>query len=357
MMASLAANGQSGDSIVVIDLRKDWKHYDEKKLVPYSSQRQIDKKVIYLEVDPGRYPAKSRLVIKSAQPISVYLNYKLLNHHSTRAEWDIDSLYSKVPVPWLFGLHQPGGASWLKTEVITTGNTQLAAELTMREKNYYLDFSIIASLTLLIFFIVLLRTNPRLTFDYFNFIKLFAIQEREDALLNSRISSSVNMLYYAFSSFSIGFALLHIFHYGSDHIILGESFVIHSVGNAFWQWLKLSFFVFTALVIRLVILSVVGSLFDFREAISFQFYNSVRLGFLVSIIIFLSSLFFFVLKEQSPGPYSSVLHGILLLLVFWVLLIGLKLLRRSSFRFFHLFSYLCASELIPIVVLVKVLNS
>ncbi|MCB0487404.1 MAG: DUF4271 domain-containing protein, partial [Cyclobacteriaceae bacterium] len=27
------------------------------------------------------------------------------------------------------------------------------------------------------------------------------------------------------------------------------------------------------------------------------------------------------------------------------------------FRFFHLFSYLCASELIPVIILVKVLNS
>jgi hypothetical protein len=344
------------DFLQVTDLKKDWKVYQDQSLVPYSDKAHSSE-VIYLEVDPGKYQPNSRLRIKSSQPLSVYLNYNLMHHHSSMIEFDIDSLNDLVPARWLFSIYQPNGFSWLKTEVVSTNGDQSKGEVALRSPNYYLDFSIIATIILLVFFVALMRTNPRLTFDYFNFVRLFSVQEREDSLLNSRISSSANILYYAFGSISIGFALLTIFHFGSDHISIAEYFVIDSIGIAFWQWLKLSVFVFGALLFRLILLSAFGSLFKLKDVITVQFYNSIRLGFLVSAISYLTCLCFFILRVQSPGRYSSLLGLVVILLVFWVLLVGLKLLRRSSFRFFHLFSYLCASELIPVVILVKVLNS
>jgi hypothetical protein len=353
----LASSSQSLDSVKTIDLRSDWKVFEDQSLVPYSQGEHSKGSVIYLEVDPGRYQQNSNLRIRSSKPLSVYLNYKLLGFNSTRVEVNMDSLLRYVPTPWLIGLYRQDGFSWLSTEVISVVRDHSNSAIVLRPNNYYLDFAIIATVTLLTLFIILLQTNPRLTFDYFNFVRLFSIQEREDSLLNSRISASVNILYYAFSSITIGFALLTIFHFGADNISLAKSFAIDSLGSAFWQWAKLSFYVFATLIIRLVILTVIGSLFDFRDVLSLQFYNSVRLGFFASTVSFLLCLCFFIFGIQSPGPYSSLITGFVLLLVIWVFLVGLKLLRRTSFRFFHLFSYLCASELIPIVILVKVLNS
>jgi hypothetical protein len=356
LFLSQAVQAQYADSLRIVDLRNDWKVYRDQLLVPYSAQSHSSE-VIYLAVDPGRYPPNSRLRFSSSQPLSIYLNYKLLRHHSSLIVLKLDSLNARVPGQWLFSIYQSDGFSWLKTEVVTVNGDSAKIDVTPRPPNYYLDFAIIAAIILLIYFVALMHTNTRLTFDYFNFVRLFSIQEREDSLLNSRISSSANILYYVFSSLAIGYALLTIFHFGKDHIPLAESFVIDSLGSAFWQWFKLSFYVLGALLLRLIILSTFGSLFNFREVIAIQFYNSIRLGFFVSGLSLLSCLSFFMLSVHSPGPYGSLLGMIVLLLIFWVLLIGLKLLRRSAFRFFHLFSYLCASELIPIVILVKVLNS
>ena len=339
LFLSLAACAQHADSLHSMDLEKNWKVYQDQSLVPYSIRSHSSAEVIYLQVDPGKYQPNSRLRIKSSQPLSVYLNYKLLRHASSWIELNIDSLRDQVPPPWLLSIYQHNGFSWLKTEVVSSHADHAGIDVTLRPSNYYLDFSIIVAFILLIYFIALMRTTPRLTFDYFNFVRLFSIQEREDSLLNSRISSSANILYYTFSSISVGFALLTIFHFGSDHISIAESFVIDSLGIAFWQWLKLSAFVFGALVFRLILLSTLGSLFSFRDVIAVQFYNSIRLGFFVSVVSFLACLGFFIGRVQSPGPYGSLLGVIVLVLVFWVVLVGLKLLRRSSFRFFHLFSY------------------
>lgn len=358
LLFTLASKAQPDtDSVAVVDLRSDWKVMEGKSLVPFSDQSHSDTRIIYLEIDPGRYPKGSLVKFESSQPLSVYLNYKLIQFESNDIELKLDGLQRRFPTPWLFGVYQADGLSWLKTEIHYINyydSNQLNLE---RHGNYFLDFSIIASIILIIFFIALLQTNPRLTSDYFNFIRLFSIQEREDSLLNSRISASVNILYYLFSSVAIAFTWLTIFHFGSDKITVSESFKIHSLGSAFFQWGKLSLFVTLGFILRLVILSTFTSLFEFKEALSVQFYNSVRLGFFLATMSALACLSIFILGIHSPAPYSTLLKGIILMLIFWVFMVGLKLMRRSPFRFFHLFSYLCASELIPVVILVKVLNS
>jgi hypothetical protein len=43
------------------------------------------------------------------------------------------------------------------------------------------------------------------------------------------------------------------------------------------------------------------------------------------------------------------------ILVTWVILFFLKLTNRMHYGPFHLFSYICATEIIPVVLLIKVL--
>ncbi|MEZ4947087.1 MAG: DUF4271 domain-containing protein [Cyclobacteriaceae bacterium] len=342
---------------VVTDLRKDWKVFSDGQFEDYEPHAHVKDQAIYFEIDPGRYSKGSRLELEGARPFSVYLNYQQIASGHKSISLDMDSLKSKVPEPWLLSAYHSKGLSWLQTKVVSPSVLRADIDNSLRDSDFYLDFSIIVSVLLLIYFIVLLRTNPRLTFDYLNFIRLFSIQEREDTLLNSRISASVNILYYLFASLVNGFALLTIFHFGAELIPIAASFVANSLGQSFLQWFKLSGFILILLLVKLILLLSIARLFDFRDAPSPQFYNYVRLTFFVSIMSGLACICYFVFKIQSPEAYSFLLSAIVLVLIFWVVIVALKLLRRSTFRFFHLFSYLCASEIIPIVILVKVLNS
>lgn len=342
---------------LVKDLRPGWKIFEDDTFLPYSASPTKNITTVYFEVDPGRYETGSHIEIKGATPFSVYLNYQLITFGVKTISINIDSLRQLVAPPWMFSVYQSKRLSWLQTEISSPVYQVSDLSNHLRSPSDYLNFSILAFLFLSIFFVALLRTNPRLTFDYFNFVRLFSIQEREDTLLNSRISASVNMLYYIFCSLLTGFTLLTIFHFGAEAIAVAKYFTIHSVLHGFWQWLKLSLLIMLALMGKLILLSALSQMFDFREAPGPQFYNYVRLTFFICTTAGLVCLCYFVFNIQSPRAYTFLLNGIILMLIFWVLMIGLKLLRRSSFRFFHLFSYLCASELIPIVILVKVLNS
>ncbi len=350
------ANCQDGQNqIVTKDLRSDWKHFSNGAFTPFNSKNK--KAVVYFEVDPDRFYKGSYLEIRSARSLSVFLNYKLILRSSKAYKISIDSLSRAIPPPWLFSVYNKEGHSWLKTQIRSPKIAQENLDNTLRKADHYLNVAILISFFLSAVFVILLRTNTRLTLDYFNFGRLFTIQIREDTLLNSRISSSVNVLFYIFCSMALGFTLLTVFHFGASQISLAESFKITSVGQGLWQWLKLSTAVMIFLVVKLIILSGLTQLFNFREAIGPQFYNFIRLCFFVFTLSGLTCLCYFIFKIQSEEAYTWVLKSINFFLVFWFMVIGLKLLSRSSFRFFQLFSYLCASELIPIVILVKVLNS
>ncbi|MBX2944017.1 MAG: DUF4271 domain-containing protein [Cyclobacteriaceae bacterium] len=342
---------------VVTDLRKDWKVFSGGVFENYEPNGHIKDKTIYFEIDPARYVKGSHIDLEGARPFSVYINYQQIVSNAKFISLDMDSLLAKIPLPWMFGAYHPEGLSWLKTRVVSPSELRPDTFNIVRTSGFYLDFSIIVFIFLLTYFVALLRTNPRLTLDYLNFARLFSIQEREDTLLNSRISASVNVFYYFFCSLVTGFALLTILHFGENLIPISKSFTVNSFGESIMQWLKISGLILTVLLIKLVILAGLARLFDFREAPGPQFYNYVRLTFFVSILSGIVCLCYFVFRIQSPQAYNFLLRIIIFLLIFWVVIIGLKLLRRSSFRFFHLFSYLCASELIPIAILIKVLNS
>ncbi|MBX2911671.1 MAG: DUF4271 domain-containing protein [Cyclobacteriaceae bacterium] len=342
---------------VVVDLRQDWKVFSGGAYEAYRPDAHGRDQAIYIEVDPGRYDKGSRFMVKGARPFSVYLNFRQVASGIKHMSLDMDSLRAKMPSPWWFAIYHERGLSWLTTEVVSPPEMRKDIANTVRASGHYLDFSIIASLLLLVFFAALLQTNPRHTFDYLNAVRLFSIQERDDALLNSRISASVNILYYTFCSLAAGLALLTIFHFGADLIPVSKSFVASSFGECVWQWLKVSGLALTVLMAKLLVLMGLSRLFDFREAPALQFHNFVRLVFFISILSGGACLCYFIFKIQNPQAYSFLLGAIIFLLALWPVVIGLKLLRRSPFRFFHLFSYLCASELIPIIILIKVLNS
>ncbi len=356
----LTQTGQSqsqNDFVLVEDLQPRWSILRDGSFENYSPDMRADIEAAYFQLDPYQYQHHELLSIQSAKSFSLYLNYKLLFFQSKSVNIDLDSLAKVVSTPWVFSVYQKGGLSWMKTEIISKNLKPNEFDNPMRPSNPYLDFATIASFLLIGYFVSLLHSNPRLTADYLNFVRLFSIQEREDTLLNSRISSSVNMLYYGLCSLLAGLLLLTIFHVGSNQIPLAENFAIHSTGGAFYQWIKLSLIIAIILILKLALLEVLAKLFDARAVTGIQFYNLVRLSFFIFTMAAVICVGYFVFKIQSPEAYTFLLGGIIFMLIFWVIIIGLKLLRRTSFRFFHLFSYLCASEIIPLVILVKVLNS
>lgn len=127
-------------------------------------------------------------------------------------------------------------------------------------------------------------------------------------------------------------------------------------GIAFYHVVLLLFVsVFLYFTFRFVIISFAGFLFNMDEQVARQ----MRAGFRIDLII--SFLMIPVLIIAYNTPFTEVLYaGVMLMVVMmalkWIqtLLIGLK---SAKISLYHNILYLCALEIIPVIILIKLIEN
>jgi hypothetical protein len=331
------------------DLKGQWLVNQSGQLFRYDNQATTS---IFFWVD-GKRQKGNRLSLYGKHPYSVFVDGKLISQNTGKANFSIDSL-SKIYSHQLFiGLFSPQGVSHLFSEIESKPSLAQDA-LVVRKGSYFLDFTILASLLLIIGFILFLRTNAMLTLDYLDFKKLFSFQDRDESTLTLRIASSVNILIYLFASFFLGLLLLASFHLMGSRVSLTQQFLVQSTALGFWQWTVLSSIVFGLLIAKLFWLVLLSALFGFRDTVRIQFFNFVRVILSAVTLLAAISLVYFIFNIREQNYFFHLLTILSIVFTIGVVATYFKLTARMPFHFFHLFSYLCASEIIPLMVLIKV---
>ena len=351
---SPAADALSGRDAVVKDLRAEWMAQDHSLYRKYEGAAV---KTIYFSLDANSLKGDF-LRVADDEPFGIFINQKLVaeKDHGP-VTFRIDSLSAVYGSPMAIAIFQNNGISSLSTTLLLPAPVISAFDQNpiLRKSDFFLDFALITALMVSIYLAFLMGTNYRLTFDYLNATKLFSVQEREGNLLASRVTARVNLLFYIFCSLFCSISLLVVFHLTNDLVPLAHLFPIRSIWEGFFQWIKLSAIIASLLVLKMVIVFVFSELFKVKDAAAIQYFHFIRALILAAGLITVVSVLNFIFK----GPVGW-LHFILLktgaaVLVLSALMMYLKLLGLTRYHFFHLFSYLCASEIIPLVILLKVL--
>ncbi|HEV8512709.1 MAG TPA: DUF4271 domain-containing protein, partial [Cyclobacteriaceae bacterium] len=97
----------------------------------------------------------------------------------------------------------------------------------------------------------------------------------------------------------------------------------------------------------------IALLFGWRDITGVQFFNFIRVLMLSLALIAIVSLFCFSFGINAN--YFTLMKAGCMLLLMGAGLLYFKLQARTTFHSFHLFSYLCATEIFPLMILVKVL--
>lgn len=334
---------------VLNNLQPQWLIYQNETYQPYHSQSS---NTIYFWVKPRNHQ-KEVLHIHSRHVFSFYVNHQLVLQKKGDVVISVDSLMRNFSSPLFCGIYSAAGVHHLQT-FVSDYKPERDLGLLKRKDSHFLDFSIIATIILIACFAIFIRTNPALTLDYFNVNKLFSFQDKDESKFTLRIASSVNLLIYLFGSFFLALVLLIAFRLAGNQFWLSQQFQVHSTKQAFGLWLWLSFIIFLIFILKLIWLTLLTSLFGFRDTVSFQFFNFVRMLLLaVSAIAFLC-IIFFVFKVQQSNYFEMLIIIMSGIFAAGTIITYFKLLSRMPFHFFHLFSYLCASEIIPLLVLMKV---
>jgi hypothetical protein len=221
--------------------------------------------------------------------------------------------------------------------------------------NDFKDFATVTGLLLIIFFVVIIRAYPKLAADYFSVKRILSIREAEDNQSHARFALASNIAFYVFCSFLIALCLMIVIQHLPDTYLIVQHFKSTGFWNMLFQWFKLSAVVGLVLIGKIAVVFALSSLFGFRGIAGVHYFNWIRLLLVcmsaLSVIIFI----YFISRGLSPEVYISLLTVFIILLVGWIIIVFLKLNNRTEHSMFHLFSYICATEVIPLIITIKVL--
>ncbi len=343
---------------VVEDLREEWMTFKDGAYQPLDKMPFAGVRTIYFQLGPAAR-AGSFLRVTSEEPYFIFLNGKVLGMYAGRSEFRIDSLLSPGNRASWVAVHQRKiNARDLATQIISRErmpSTHAADASAAKPYSHFRDFVVVAGMLILLLFVAARRLNPKLAADYFSVSGIFTSREVDDGHSSALLTSGSNIQFYVLCSLLTGFYLLIVL----VHLPPGFALPVRFQASEFWmmcvQWLKLSAYIFLVLLARIFIIFLLTRLFDMRGIARFHFFNWIRLLLVVlsaaAVILFM----YFIARGDRPEYYVIFLSVVIAVLIAWIVMAFFKMSGRTGHSMFHLFSYLCATEIIPLLITVKVL--
>jgi hypothetical protein len=355
LMAMCSVGSCQEHVLVKKNLRSDWLISNEGKYSPYPDNDETTY-TIYFKLNSGSFTG-DHLVIKSTNPFSVFVNNHLLVAEKSFFSMSIDSLSDHTDAMFLVAIHQtekidPENLSTTINSKVVVSTAGESNEMVEKKATFFRDFVVTAVLVLFIFLISVVRLNPRLSSNYFSVTKIFSLRETDDDQVYYRLTSG-NILFYVFTSLILAFYLMVIGQFVETGI---NTLRIAGYFESLFTWFKISFIIFILLFLKLFIIYLLSSLFDVRDVAGVHFFNFISLLMVFMGLFTLILSAYYLMHGQQNGFYGFLFKFLLWLLGGWIILLFLKLSGRVQHSVFHLFSYICATEIIPFLLIVKVLN-
>jgi hypothetical protein len=336
---------------VVKDLKAEKLKFEESQYVRAEADEALQTSYFLIEAltYEGNY-----LQIDATRDFTLFVNGQLAASARRDGRYSIDSLRQQFGSPRLqIGLHFSGSTDNFNAKIVSLSAQGKDDGIEPRKGSSFRDFSVVAIFLLLTLFISLLQLNPKLTSEYFSLTKIFSLRETDDGQIYTRITSSSNILFYIFSSLMAGFSLTLIFEFthGVDGKLTSGTFWL-----SFYEWIRISFIVLSFFFIKIVLVYSLSRLFGIKGAGRIHFFYWIRVLLVVASVLTIILFLYFISRGQNATMYQAVLWIITIVLSSIMVLVFLKLIRRSECSIFHLFSYICATEIIPFLITIKLLH-
>ena len=342
---------------VVKDLRSEWMQYDEEGYQPLTDFPITGLSTIYFNMDPALSGQLLRL--ESEERYYVFVNGKIRGEYEGATILNVDTLLrASYGRPAWVAIHQRRiNHRDLTTDVVSPHQTvrQAQEESAPRPYSHFRDFVVIAGLLIVVLFVVALRLNPKLAADYFSITSIFSSRDADDSPAGARLTGGSNIQFYVLCSLMIGFYLLITLYNLPAQYMLPGRFHASEFGTMWLQWLELSAIVFLALILKIFIIFSLTRLFGMRGMARFHFFNWIRLLLVVLGIATVLLFMYFISRGDRENLYVMFLSLVVVTLIGWIVMAFFKLGGKSGHSMFHLFSYLCATEIIPLLITAKVL--
>lgn len=348
----------NADTLLIDDLNKNLYFLDDKAetYLPILDAKGFDQKAVHFElINEGGQQA--RLGITTGFSATLFISDKLIGIIDDGPEsWSVDSLHSIYGDRIHFTIYSENlelqhldiRLFSIKDAEITKSPDGAVVLPHTRAQSNFKNFLSIALVTLAAILAALGNFYPKELMGFFRLSRAVALREVDEPLLNSRPLNKSNIQFYVFFSLLIGLLLVVIAVKAGLVITLRQS-----TGAWLYLWLQISMVVFAWLIFKFFMVANFTSLFNIRGFAHPHYFNYIRLGGIAAVaalgVAVIALYGWGVLDEMF---YKKLFYLFLTALSIRSLIILLKLMNLGSHTFFHLFSYICATELIPLGCLV-----
>jgi hypothetical protein len=192
----------------------------------------------------------------------------------------------------------------------------------------------------------------RSLFSVSNLLRHSALDE---GFLAKPISSWSSVLFVI--AFALSFALLIVaIHTNIQNIVIFNRLFSVSEADITSKILFYTILIFSFILFKYLFLSLMGYIFDLTALVSLQYREFIRS--LLFLGMFLPLIMVLYLALNTVMPQMVLLISTLAvssILIITVLRIFYTLNKKVSLRNLHLFSYICATEIIPLIILLKLI--
>jgi hypothetical protein len=365
--AQVEVEGQSYTSVQ--NLKEEMLVYSESydTYVPYVKGTPFNASAAVIVLNLRKY-SDYQLYVQPPAEAALLINQRIVDYYwnGATALYPIDSLRALYGDSCVVSIFHPT-LSPESLEVAVIGRYPYSYADTEKELDEYLkiferpgqsftNFFIVGVLALLALLAVLRNLYPKVFASYYDLSRAAAIRVRDEANFTMKLSGRGHLPFLIFHSILFGFLLMVLLQQLGEAGAAFSFLEVSTFGGYLYAWLLLAGIVFFFQLLNYWLLQIVALIFNIPEFANVHFFDFLRLSHIFYTILFvLVTLLFLGAGAYIETGVVILLRVVVVFILLRVLLIFFKLLHLSSFRKTYLFSYLCTTEILPLLIVLKFL--
>lgn len=346
----------ASDFLVKKNLRLDWVFMSEqqRQMLPFLDNGRESPYAIHLLIAPD-YGRETYLKLDIPSGTSLFIDNRFMQHFDNPVGklFSLDSLFTRHQHDSLFltlynnaeFTSPPDGAIGYKYNFFDTAIN--VNPIMYRHLDWKEDYLKIIILLVFTFFVVLHTLLPTELLDFYNLSNLFTFRYTETLLTKYRSLTKTHTIVILYQATMLASIMIVALYYYNNP--LGNRLIMSL--NPVFRWLVI--FVITTIFIFLkyILIAIVSHLFGISERINFYFLEYLRMAMIFYSIIFV--IISYTIINHFHSLHSLLTSLILIVIIFnflRLIVIYFKFRRLIPIKNLHLFSYLCSTELIPIII-------
>lgn len=334
------------DTVLLHNFRPEWKVLDEEEVLLSFDTLDGNTQEVLFDLNPEQY-RNTLLKIASAHKIYCYINRHLVKTLSAGTTYlNIDSLKERyVTKAFRVGLLSENGFEGVETKMylVSEEKVQISSKLQPLDRDVrsdFKDFLITGVIIFLIFYGVLWYSYPKRMKDALSLTKTFSLRLTDSDTTKIRLMEQDTIVIMSF------YALVFSFIY---HIIESVDFMMY--WERLLHWFLTFCVVFILLMAKIILVYIVSSLFNARGVTAYYVREMINLTLLFLIIYLGVSVATILIGDKiSPSWPAITKVSFIVFFALRTILLYFKILRFSGFTYLYLFSYFCATEILPLVI-------